>query len=194
MSMKVLNRMTYEKMETLLTYQDPTGVCACCATDRVGSVSVKISPKSNKIKPTTLYTDLKEEFHRRPVVSTVSIIIKECWYGSIAIFFRNVPLTSKSVPVSVGTRTQRSPRAGFAERQPDSSLSPVSNLTSDCERSMVTSLAIRALPLTSVACFVEICSSHCPVHQQHGLSPLHPSPARLLRPQLLWGTEPTAFQ
>lgn len=99
-----------------------------------------------------------------------------------------------SAPANDGTRTQRSPRAGFAERQPDSSLSPVSNLTSDCERSMVTSPAIRALSLTSVACFVEICSSHCPVHQQHGLSPLHPHPARLLRPQLLRGTESTAFQ
>lgn len=101
---------------------------------------------------------------------------------------------SSSAPAGDGTRTQRSPRAGFAERQPDSSLSPVSNLTSDCERSMVTSPAIRALPLTSVACFVEICSSHCRVHQQHGLSPLHPRPARLLLPQLLRGTEPTAFQ
>lgn len=100
---------------------------------------------------------------------------------------------SSSAPAGDGTRTQRSPRAGFAERQPDSSLSPVSNLTSDCERSMVTSPAIRALPLTSVACFVEICSSHCRVHQQHGLSPLHPRPARLLRPQLLRRTEPTAF-
>ncbi|MEJ1283079.1 hypothetical protein NN561_014044 [Cricetulus griseus] len=59
---------------------------------------------------------------------------------------------------------------------------------------MVTSPAIRALPLTSVACFVEICSSHCPVHQQHGLSPLHLRPALLLCPQLLGGTEPTAFQ
>lgn len=51
----------------------------------------------------------------------------------------------------------------------DSSSFPVSNLTSGCERSMVTSPAIRAL--TSVACSGKRCSSRCPLHQpQHGLS------------------------
>ena len=99
-----------------------------------------------------------------------------------------------SALASDGTRTQGSLWARFAERQPDSSLSPVSNLTSACERSMVTSPAIRALPLTSVACFMEICSSHCPLHQQHGLSPLHPPPSQLLCSQVLRGTDSPTFQ
>lgn len=52
----------------------------------------------------------------------------------------------------------------------DSSSSPVSNLTSASEPRMVTCVGFEAL--TSLACFMELCPSYCPLNCHHGLQTL----------------------